>query len=79
MDEPGALAPGYTDVAPIWEGLGLVPFGIIPHWDSEHREAEAAARAVAQAEASGISFRALRDGDVLMCDNGQVELLASRG
>lgn len=79
MDEPGVLAPGYTDAAPVWEGLGLVPFGIIPHCDSEHREAEAAARAVAQAEASGTSFRALRDGDVLVCDNGQVELLARRG
>ena len=79
MDEPDTLAPGYTDAAPIWEGLGLVPFGIIPHWDSEHREAEAAAKAVAEAEASRTSFRALRDGDVLVCDNGEIELLARRG
>jgi dipeptidase E len=79
MDAPGVLAPGYADAAPIWEGLGLVPFGIIPHWESEHPEAEAAARAVAQAKRSGTSFRALRDGDVLVCDNGPVELLARRG
>jgi dipeptidase E len=78
MDEPEPPALGYTDTVPVWEGLGLVPFGIIPHWDSEHREAEAAARAVAQAEANGTSFRALRDGDVLVCDNGRVELLARR-
>jgi dipeptidase E len=78
MDEPEAIAPGYPDTAPVWEGLGLLPYGIIPHCESDHPEADAAARAVAQAEASRIPFRALRDGDVLVSENGKVELLAAR-
>lgn len=75
MDEPEVSAPGYPSTALVWEGLGLVPFGIIPHWCSEHPEAEAAAKAVEQAQSSQIPFRALRDGEVLVCENGVIELL----
>jgi dipeptidase E len=78
MDVPDVTAPGYGAGGPIWEGLGLVPFAIIPHHESDHPEAPAAARAVEYATAEGIAHVALRDGDVLVSDGGDPELLRAR-
>lgn len=78
MDDPGQTAPGYPDAEPIWEGLGLVPFTIVPHHRSEHPEADAAERAVEWAQAQGLQHRALRDGEVVVKDGAEVHVL-SRG
>jgi dipeptidase E len=66
MDEPGAAAPGYQLNDPVWDGLGLVPFSIIPHFQSQHREAPLAEKAVQWAADHGIEFRSLRDGEVIV-------------
>jgi dipeptidase E len=65
MDDPEVVAEGY-DVAPIWEGLGLVDFTLVPHFQSPHPEADAAAQAVAWLTEKGRPFRALRDGEALI-------------
>lgn len=75
MDVPDVTAPGYGAGGTLWEGLGLVPFAIIPHHRSDHPEAPAAQRAVDYAAAQGIEHVALRDGDVLLRDGGGPELL----
>jgi dipeptidase E len=75
MDVPDVTAVGYGPGEPVWEGLGLVPFTIIPHHASDHPEAPAAARAIEFATAQGIEHFALRDGDVLLSDGGEPELL----
>jgi dipeptidase E len=74
MDDPDVTAPGYGPSGPVWEGLGLVPFTIIPHHASDHPEAPAAERAVEYARAEGIDHVALRDGDVLVSDDGEPQL-----
>ncbi|MDP3855628.1 Type 1 glutamine amidotransferase-like domain-containing protein [Phenylobacterium sp.] len=70
--DPDAVPPGY-DPAPIWEGLGLVDFAIVPHFASAHAEAEAAARAVAWMTEQGIAFRTLRDGEAVVRRGDVVE------
>lgn len=75
MDNPSQAAPGYPDDEPIWEGLGLVPFEVIPHYDSDHPEKDAAAAAIAWADAHGVEYRALRDGDVIVADDGPPQIL----
>jgi dipeptidase E len=75
MDDPDVTAAGYGPSEPVWEGLGLVPFTIIPHHASDHPEAPAAERAIEYATARGIDHVALRDGDVLVSDGGEPELL----
>jgi dipeptidase E len=76
MDEPTTTAPGYPPGGPVWDGLGLVPYTVIPHYQSEHPEAAAAAKAVEWAVGQGIDYIALRDGDVVVKDGGNPELLA---
>jgi dipeptidase E len=65
MDDPEAVVDGYIS-EPVWDGLGLVDFSIIPHFQSPHPEAEAAARVVAWMTKKGLPFRALRDGEAVI-------------
>lgn len=76
MDEPHAEAAGYLSSEVIWEGLGLVPFTIVPHFESDHAEAPLAAKAVAWATDQDIEFRPLRDGEVIVVEkNGRPMVL----
>lgn len=78
MDEPEVTAPGYADGDVVWEGLGFVPFTILPHHESDHSEAGSAARAAAWARDRRIEHRALRDGEVLLVDDGGEPVLLPR-
>jgi len=77
MDDPEALAEGY-DPAPIWEGLSLVDVAIVPHFRSDHPEADAAERAVAFLQARGLAYRTLRDGEALVQNGAELELRPAR-
>lgn len=77
MDDPAVVAESY-DPQPIWEGLGLIDAAIVPHWRSDHAEAEAAERTAAWMAANGVPYRALRDGDVLIQNGEILELHAGR-
>jgi dipeptidase E len=50
----------------IWEGLGLVDFAFMPHWDSDHPESAAIEREIEYCEEHGIKYKAVRDGEVLV-------------
>jgi dipeptidase E len=65
MDDPEVMAEGYETPA-IWEGLGLIDKAIVPHFQSDHDESEAAESAVAWLTQAGLKFHALRDGEVLV-------------
>jgi dipeptidase E len=71
MDEPEKLAAGYPDIPPIWEGMGLVRYAVIPHYQSVHPESDAAALATEWAKANGFDHVALRDGEVIVSDGGE--------
>ena len=75
IDEPSVTAPGYGVSEPIWDGLDLVPLTIIPHYQSDHPEAQAASRAVEWAMQHGVAHLPLRDGEVLLMDGGKTEVL----
>ncbi len=65
MDDPSVLADGYP-TEPIWEGLGLVDYAVVPHFRSDHPEAAAADKAIAAMVDSGLPFRTLRDGEAII-------------
>lgn len=65
MDDPAVIVEGY-DPAPVWEGVGLVDFSIVPHFQSDHPEAEAAGRMAAWLSEAGLPFRTVRDGEAIV-------------
>lgn len=50
----------------VWEGLGLIPFAFMPHFDSNHRESEDVRREIAYCKENGIPYKTLRDGEVMI-------------
>jgi dipeptidase E len=68
MDDRTVLPEGYSPaVEPL--GLGLVPFRIVPHWRSQHRETHAAERAANYLAEAGLAHRRLRDGQMVTVHN----------
>lgn len=74
MDAPDEVADGY-DRAPIYEGLGLVDFVIVPHFASDHPEADAATVAAAWLANQGLAHRTLRDGEAIVRVGDEVEVV----
>jgi len=50
----------------IWEGLGLIDFAFMPHFDSDHPESEAVGREIELCKRNKIPYRAIRDGEVII-------------
>lgn len=74
MDEPDEIAEGY-DQAPIYEGLDLVDFVIVPHFASDHPEADAASVSAAWLAEQGIAHRTLRDGEAILRVGDKIEVV----
>jgi dipeptidase E len=69
-DEPEMLPPGYRGEVP-WEGVGILPFCIVPHYRSDHPESPSMEGVVEYMMAHQLPFIALRDGDAYVRRSGQ--------
>jgi dipeptidase E len=67
MDKPEERAPGYNPEI-VWEGLNLIGFHLVPHYESDHPESEAAGAVTAWMLDQAMPYRTMRDGDVLIRD-----------
>lgn len=57
----------YGDQSEIaWDGLGILNYSVIPHYQSDHAEAESAKKAVKYMIENKILFKALKDGEVII-------------
>ena len=65
VDPPELPAEGY-ETHVIWEGLGLLPFSIAPHFKSDHPESAMIDRVVEYFEARRLPYRTLRDGESIV-------------
>lgn len=67
VDDPSAVPEGY-EPAVVWEGLGVLPYAVAPHYRSDHPESESVERLVQYFIDHHILFRALRDGEAIVLD-----------
>jgi dipeptidase E len=66
VDEPAGVRAAYG-AEPIWEGLGVLDYVIVPHVDSPgHPETGRCNALAGHLQAEGVPHRTLRDGDVLV-------------
>lgn len=67
VDPPGDVIRAYG-VEAMWEGLRLISHAIVPHFRSDHPEAELVETLHAYYVETGVPHRTLSDGDALVID-----------
>lgn len=58
----------FPEVPIIWDGLGLIPYAVAPHYKSDHPESAMIDRVVTYFEHNHIPYKPLRDNEVLLAD-----------
>jgi dipeptidase E len=71
VDPPDDVRTTYG-LEPIWDGLGLLPFAIVPHFRSDHPETELVEALYVHYTNTGVPHRTLSDGDALVIDERTV-------
>jgi dipeptidase E len=75
VDDPVSIPAGYTSEV-IWDGLGLLPYAIAPHYRSDHPESADVEKMVHYLIDNHILFRALRDGEAIVVDGEHDEVVS---
>lgn len=72
-DIPGFKTEGYYDIEPIWEGLNLVPFYIVPHYrESSQSDSYAMAKYLQEKD---WPHHKLADGQAIVVNGEETEFL----
>ncbi|GAA3877786.1 hypothetical protein GCM10022404_29440 [Celeribacter arenosi] len=74
MDDPEAVPNGYQKEV-VWSGMKWIDFSIVPHFQSDHPESEAANVAKDFFMKNGIPHRTIADGEVIFGEAGSFEVL----
>lgn len=74
MDQPEAVKEIYGQ-EPVWEGLNLIPYSILPHYQSNHPESPAAEKVFEFFTKENIPFKALHDGEVVIVNGDKEEIV----
>lgn len=69
VDDPHDVPAGYPAEIE-WTGLGILPFSIVVHHQSDHSESVAAEKEIEHYERSNIPYRTLRDGEAFIVHGG---------
>ena len=64
-DEPELTPEGYQKET-IWDGLGVIPYSIAPHYRSNHPESPKVEAVVQYFEENKMPYKALHDGEVII-------------
>lgn len=52
----------------IWDGLGLLDFRFVPHFNSDHPESSDIDKEIAYCKENNIPYKAIRDGEVIIIE-----------
>lgn len=75
VDDAGAVMRIYGS-DPVWNGLALLTAAFVPHYQSSgHPETAAMDLVVARYQATGVSYRSLRDGQTLLINGPDTKIV----
>ena len=74
VDDPNLVPAGYETEIP-WQGLGLIDYAIAPHYQSDHPESVDIDQTVAYFQEHELPFKTLRDGEVIIIQGDNEELI----
>ena len=66
VDDANIEPYGAHDI--IWDGIGLIDFVPVPHFESDHPESEMANGVVEYLQSHNTPYKTLRDGDVIIME-----------
>ncbi|MFJ3058861.1 Type 1 glutamine amidotransferase-like domain-containing protein [Herbaspirillum sp. NPDC087042] len=72
--DPVEVPAGYAPEV-VWEGLGLLPFAVVVHVDSDHPESTAMDAEIRYYQERAMAYRTLQDGQALVLRDGRVEVV----
>ena len=52
----------------IWDGMGLIDYAFLPHFESDHSESDDIGKEVKYCKENNIPFKTLRDGEVIIIE-----------
>ncbi len=58
----------------VWEGLGLLPYALLPHYKSDHPESPAIDKELQWMKEHNIPCKTLQDGEAIIVNGDEVEL-----
>jgi len=58
--------PDYPSAEVVWDGMRLVDFAIVPHWQATYEEARGTVAMVQELERRGEPYRTLRDDEAIV-------------
>ena len=64
--DPPTKFPYEQQKETIWEGIGLISYAFLPHYESNHPQSENIQKEAVYCSANNIPYRVLRDGDVII-------------
>jgi dipeptidase E len=73
VDDPNIVPEGYEKEFS-WNGLGLIKYNVAVHYRSDHPESENIEKEIAYYQKNKISYKILRDGEVIIISDGQERL-----
>ncbi|MCP3726638.1 peptidase E [Paraburkholderia sp. CNPSo 3272] len=76
VSDPAEVPPGY-DAAVVWDGLGILPFSLVVHFQSDHPASVAVGEEVAFYERHQMPYRTLRDGEAFVIDSMRSEIVGA--
>ncbi|WP_338597101.1 Type 1 glutamine amidotransferase-like domain-containing protein [Saccharopolyspora sp. SCSIO 74807] len=68
VDDPSCVPAEYPEEPPIFGGLGVLPYAIAPHFESDHPESAEIDRSIRYFITRHIPFIALRDGEAIVVE-----------
>ncbi|MBW8888904.1 MAG: Type 1 glutamine amidotransferase-like domain-containing protein [Fibrobacteres bacterium] len=75
VNDPAAVPPGIDPATP-WEGLGVIPFSVAPHYKSPHPASPGIDEVVRYFEDHGMGYKTLRDGEAWIRSGNREETLS---
>jgi dipeptidase E len=52
----------------LWDGLNILNYTILPHFESDHSESENVSKALEYCKEHGLTYKTLRDGEVIITE-----------
>lgn len=71
-DDPNIVPEKYEPEI-IWDGLGLVPYSILPHYRSDHPESASVEEDIKYFKKHNLPYKTLRDGEAIVVNDEEAE------